>query len=210
MADPALPSHDAHSETEALLPWYATGELDGSDRARVEQHLALCAHCQRQLAIERRVAEEVQAFLPEVDTGWLRLRERIAVPDAPRPNRIRRTAAEIGALLRRPAIAVLAAAQIAMLLLAVAIAPTLSRPEYQALGSAGPAPAANVIVMFRPDASEREIRAALRTSGASLVGGPTSADAYLLSVPADGRASALAKLRADKDVTMAEPIDSPQ
>ena len=55
--------------------------------------------------------------------------------------------------------------------------------------------------------TEEEIRGLLNASGASLVGGPTSADAYLLSVPATQRTSALHKLQSDDQVQMAEPID---
>ena len=51
------------------------------------------------------------------------------------------------------------------------------------------------------------MRSALRQSGASLVGGPTDADAWLLSVPSAQRSVALARLRADREVVMAEPID---
>ena len=63
--------------------------------------------------------------------------------------------------------------------------------------------------MFKPDAREADMRAALAASGASLVGGPTDADAYLLHVPAGARPSALAKLGADRNVTLAQPIDGP-
>jgi hypothetical protein len=39
------------------------------------------------------------------------------------------------------------------------------------------------------------------------VGGPTEADAYVLSVPMAQRAGALATLRRRADVVMAEPIE---
>jgi hypothetical protein len=47
----------------------------------------------------------------------------------------------------------------------------------------------------------------LRINGASIVGGPTSTDAFLLKVPAESRETALAHLRADRHVLMAQPID---
>jgi hypothetical protein len=84
---------------------------------------------------------------------------------------------------------------------------SLSRPDYQALGSATQPAAGNVIVIFRADATQKDILDALRASGAALVGGPTSADAYLLRVPAERRAAALASLQADDDVQLAQPID---
>jgi hypothetical protein len=75
------------------------------------------------------------------------------------------------------------------------------------LGSPPPTAAANIVVIFRADATEADIRDALRTSGASIIGGPTAADAYLLRVAANQRPLALNKLRSDDDVQMAEPID---
>lgn len=70
-----------------------------------------------------------------------------------------------------------------------------------------PAPRGDVIVVFRPDAQAQDLTRALRDSGARLVDGPTAADAYVLAVAPADRAAALAKLKADDDIVMAEPID---
>ena len=202
-------TRDPHEQAEELLPWYATGELDDADRSIVEAHLAACARCQRQLAGERRMVEQFQSFSPEVDSGWARMRQRLEASVAGHPSWIARNAADFWQLLKRPAVAALATAQVALLAIAAAIAPSLSSaPAYVALGDkAQPSPTANVIILFRPEATEAGMRDALRQSGASLVGGPTDADAYLLSVPETRRPAALQKLRADSDVLMAEPID---
>ena len=77
MAAPIRPLDDAHEQAEELLPWYATGQLNDSDRALVERHLTACAECQKQLRFEQRMIEEFQGFAPEVDSGWARLRARI-------------------------------------------------------------------------------------------------------------------------------------
>ena len=61
--------------------------------------------------------------------------------------------------------------------------------------------------MFRPEAREAELRGAIQGSGATLVGGPTEADAYLLHVPANSRSAAIAKLQGNSKVTLAQPID---
>ena len=50
MHDPAVNLAEPHHDAEELLPWYATGQLDGEDLSLVEQHLSNCAHCRRQLA----------------------------------------------------------------------------------------------------------------------------------------------------------------
>lgn len=202
-------TRDPHEQAEELLPWYATGQLDEADRSIVEAHLAACARCQRQLAGERRMVDQFQSFSPEVDSGWARMRQRIQGPQQARQSWVARNAAEFWQLIKKPAVAALATAQVGLLALAAVIAPSLSSaPAYVALGDkAQPAPSANVIILFRPEATEASMRDALRQSGAFLVGGPTDADAYLLSVPGPQRGTALEKLRADSEVVMAEPID---
>lgn len=204
MSDLVHPSDRPHDAAEELLPWYATGRLDAADRLLVEQHLSSCAHCRQQLAIERRLIEEFRSSDPQVGAGWARLRGRIAPPrharrSAPR-NRLRR-------LVRHPAVAALAAAQLAFLVFGAGLLLWMSRPTYHALGSPSPSRSADVIVMFRADATAEDVKATLRSANASIVDGPTASDAYLLHVPERQRNQALARLRADDDVQMAEAID---
>ena len=103
--------------------------------------------------------------------------------------------------------AAVAFAQLAFVIVAGSLLFSLSRPSYRALGSAPPPQSANVIVMFRGDTTESQLHHLLRGAAASVVGGPTSTDAYLLRVPGQSRAAAIAKLRSDRHVLMAEPID---
>jgi hypothetical protein len=107
----------------------------------------------------------------------------------------------------RPAVAAIAFAQLAILVVAGSILFSLSQPTYRALGSPPPPQSANVIAMFRADTTESQMRELLRGSDASLVGGPTPTDAYLLRVPARSRDAAIARLRTDRHVLMAQPID---
>ena len=103
--------------------------------------------------------------------------------------------------------AALAAAQLTFVVVAGGLLLSLTRPDYRALGSAPEPASANAIVIFRAEATEKDMRTALESAGASIVGGPTAADAYLIHVDARGRSAALAKLKADGVVQMAEPVD---
>jgi hypothetical protein len=76
-------------------------------------------------------------------------------------------------------------------------------PAYTGLG-ASPAVQSGIVVVFRPDTPERELRRIVRASGARLVGGPTEADAYLLN--GDDPAASLRRLRAEPAVVLAEPL----
>jgi anti-sigma factor RsiW len=194
-----------HEEAEALLPWYATGQLEGDERALVERHLASCLACQRQLRFDHRMVGEFDQLDPQIESGWARLRARLDKESKPRAHR--RALAGAWDVLRRPAIATLVAAQLAFVVVAGGVLLSLDRPQYQALSSPTPAPAANLLVIFRADATQKDILDAFRASGVSVVGGPTAADAYLLQVPEQRRAAALTRLQADEDVQMAEPID---
>lgn len=211
MPDPTQDEVQPHHPAEELLPWYATGRLDREDRALVENHLSSCAQCREQLTFERRMVDEFVALSPEVEAGWARLKARIAQPrSAPSGNgwwgRIVRESAELWGLLTRPAVAALATVQLVLIGVA-GILVSMSQQSYRALGSAPPPQSANAIVMFRADTTESRLRALMQSNGASLVGGPTSADAYLLRVPAQSRQAVLARLRADRHVTLAQPID---
>jgi hypothetical protein len=115
--------------------------------------------------------------------------------------------AELWSILSRPAVATLAVAQLAFVVVAASVLLSLSRPDYRALGSA-PAPmAANVIIMFRDATTQEDVRDALSSVGGSIVGGPTAAGAYLIHVDPAQRPAALAKLQADDDVELAQPVD---
>ena len=199
-------SHDA---AEELLPWYATGQLDEAERIRVEEHLSSCSGCREQLAFERRMIQEFRSRVPEVDAAWARLRDRIETQPK-QPRHAPRSATRPRGFIRRPGFAALAAAQLAFLVVVAGVLLSLSRPTYHALGSSPVVQSANVLVIFRADATVEDIRDALHASGATIVGGPTSADAYLLRVPQKQRQIALAKLKADNQVQMAEPVDGAQ
>jgi anti-sigma factor RsiW len=210
MAD--LPGADErpHDEAEALLPWYATGQLEERDRAIVENHLQGCVQCQQQLFVERRIVDEFGTLVPQVENGWAKLRSSIGAPAQRTPPPLLQPLVEMWRSATRPPVMGLVAAQAVFLLITGSVFISLQRPQaaqFHALSS-GSAPAqANLIVMFQGNTTEQQMRNALNASGASLVGGPTDADAYLLHVPGKGRSRALASLQSDQHVTLAQPID---
>ena len=206
MTEPTL--DNPHDEAEELLPWYVTGRLEAADRERVEKHLTDCDRCQAQLRVERRLADEYRAYSPQVETNWARLRDRIEPTLAKRP--LAPPAAISGwRTMKRPAVAMLMAAQLAIVVLTAGTVRYFAQPDaaYRALGSAPVTASANAVVIFQPQTREEQLRRLLNASGAELVGGPTDADAYVLHIAPSGRAAALAELRDRPEVVMAEPID---
>jgi hypothetical protein len=206
------PSIDAlHLEAQDALPWLANGTLAGAELERVQAHVETCAHCRADLALLRTVHAAGPG--PDLDFDPDRALARLmpqldAAPVQDTPGLLQRwrnrMAANDGAWLR----AAVALQFCAIAVLAALLARPAAHPEtdnYRALGAAGANGMARVVVTFRPDTPEAELRRIVRASGARIVGGPTVTDAWL--VGADGRLDpVLARLRAEPAVTLAEPL----
>ena len=150
--------------------------------------------------------------IEDVEDGWARLQPQVHA----RPRRL--AARRIGQQWRAsaPWLRWAAAAQFAALVIGggALLWPHAQAPQaapvgqYHTLGSAPDAAAGNVVVVFRPDITERELRQALRDNHARLVDGPTAADAYILHVTPKDRDVILKALRQRPAIVLAEPVDS--
>jgi hypothetical protein len=188
---------DPHQQVQTLLPWYMNGTLDAGELAAVEAHLADCAECR--------------------ERGWAAMRGRIERTPAPAPMPVPEEHGNVVPLRRtwlqrsvpvRWALAAQAAAAVLIVGAGRLMLPVAApEPLYHALGSAPRIAPGNMVVIFRPDTMERDLRGAMVASGAELVGGPTASDAYVLRVAGAQRDGALARLRANAHVMLAEPID---
>ena len=196
----------AHHAAQEALPWLANGTLDGAERERVEAHLQACARCRGDLEMLSALRAAGPGAAPGCDPegAWSRMQARLDAPATiPQPGLLARWRARIAANDRswlRGAVA------LQCCLIAV-LAALLLRPgddaAYRGLG-ASPAVQGGIVVVFRPDTPERELRRIVRDSGARLSGGPTAGDAWLLN--GDDPAAVLARLRAEPAVMLAEPL----
>lgn len=194
---------DTHESVRQSLPWLLAGTLAPDELATAEAHLRECAECRADLEWQRklRAAPPPPAGAFDADRAFAKLLPRLG-PQAPRIgalDRWRRAAAANGAWLRWTAVAQLAAIGVLSLMLARPAA------DYRAMGAA-PRPQGNAVVVFRPDTPEREMRRILQASGARVVDGPTVTDAYVLALPAGQAGAALARLRSERAVTLAQPL----
>jgi len=203
---------ERHRAVQALLPWHAAQTLAADERERVEAHLAECPRCQADLAFERRL-QAAHATLGgeaghDVERDWARLASHLDEPAPARRAGPRAAVARwreqwqtLGAGLRGVLLAQCA--------LIAALGVALALPfggAYRALGAAPANAAGNLLVMFRAEASEAQLRAALQAAGARVVDGPTAAGAWVLAVPASRKDAALESLRAQPTVKLAEPL----
>jgi hypothetical protein len=210
---------DPHAAVQRLLPWYLTGRLGTDEHDAVEAHLAQCAECRAELETERQwqLLQPGHDAQGDVEDGWARMRARLDGEAAAQPRATPATAPrrrgwpvpawQAGARLpaRWAAPAVLSVA------LAFAIGATLRpRPaggDFHAL--ANPADSgATAVVRFKPEATEAQIRRGLNDSGARLVDGPTVSDAYVVRLPREHYAEALARLRKQPGVALVEALES--
>lgn len=207
-ADPA--SDAAHRAASDALPWLLNGSLGGGERDAVQAHVEACAACRDELEMLRALRQAgsdmpLPAFDPERGLARLLPRLEVRKPAPSRPGLLARwrehLAANEGSWLRG---AMVAQGAVIAVLLAALVRPTAETAPYRVLGAHAPAQA-SLVVVFRPDTTESELRRIVRASGARIVGGPTVTDAYLLST--EGKAaSAVASLRAEHAVTLAEPL----
>lgn len=202
-----------HREVQGLLPWYLGGQLDAAEHERIAEHLKVCAECQAEVRFQQRLGEEISQAPLDVERGWAKMRQRIAEDAAPRRAtwrpRMRLAGAGVGALVWRtsPTWGGWATASVLLVAAVVWLKPVSPDGAYHVLGAKPASAPGDILVVFKPDAPEHELRAAVKAGGARIVGGPTEADAYILSVPITERDRAVAALRGRPAVAMAEPID---
>ncbi len=208
---------DHHRQIQSLLPWYGIGGLDEADAALVEAHLGQCADCQAELRDEQRLSARIadlpiEAAVPDVEPGWAAISRQIA-QEQPRRSPLRAWLARLTTAQpsrrEEPWLRWALAGQACLVLILCGALWSVAQPSrYHALGAAPATAAANLIVIFRPETPEKDLRRILQANDARLVDGPTVADAYLLHVPEAGRTAALARLRRQVQVVLAEPVDS--
>jgi len=210
---------DEHDIVQLLLPWVDGGHLSDAEAARVAAHLSACVRCQADLAWQRKLREAAaDEPAPTVSTGgdsdgvargWTALRERLDAdaaagrgrPARPTPT-TRRAPSWWGGW--RWLVALQSTVIVGLAALVVLMLPR--DDAYRALGAAGRASEASIVVVFRPDASELQIRQALRDSDVRLVDGPTVTGAYLLSASPARHASAIERLRRESAVLRVESL----
>jgi anti-sigma factor RsiW len=205
--DNVIPMHrDAHRDALLFLPWFVSGALGEAEHSRLGAHLADCEECRAELALERRLADEVVAMPAETAPAWEAMQRRLAAPARRRVKPARRNPT-LAAKSALPWLGWAVAAGIMMVLGLQAVLPPRPAPAYHALAATSDHAAANVAVIFRPQTTEADIHSILDANHARVADGPTAADAWLLSVPAQGRDAAVRRLRASPEVLTAELLD---
>jgi hypothetical protein len=179
--------------------------------ARVQAHLEQCARCQADAQWEKRVRAAAPAAAAvrghDVDRLWDALQRKLVEPSGTGASRPRTAGVGLRAIWLPLAIGLQAVIMSAVAVAWLVAAPVAPHEEpYRALGTAA-AVTANVLIVFRPTATETDIRRVLRTHRAQLVGGPTATDAYLLHLDSPSP-QVLSRLQSDNTVLRVESLEA--
>jgi anti-sigma factor RsiW len=191
-----------HVQVDRLLPWYANGTLEDDERAQVEQHLAECAQCQREVrwlrALHGDFAEQAKQDGALLETPHPRRYE--GMPS--KPSRLSLFQGHRGRWL-----ALLAALQAMVILVLGTLVFTGQRAPYRTL-SAPSDHGALLAVSFDSRTSEAQLRQLLRAQNARIVGGPTEDGTYVVRVPEERELAARKAWLGSTHVTLVEELDS--
>ena len=198
----------AHKVADVLLPWLVNGTLEGEELAFVQQHVATCARCQREVEWLREfhaacVAGESE---PSASSAFRSLRRKLETRPKQSVFLRWRNRWRAGRSLTRWVIA----AEVAIIAVLGAVVVTVDdRPAlYQTLAAsdARAVKAGSLVVVFDPATTEADLRRMLREVGARLIDGPTQANAYVLEVPETRREQAVRVLRNERAVVLVENL----
>lgn len=231
MNKPAMKEHTVHQELALLLPWYANGALEGSERLRVEQHVRSCILCRRELAFESATLDlfrNENALDQSASAGFEHLRTQIATA-TPRNSAARRALRPpvrwleklygmVASPYRRP---LLVAVPLALGVVAIGLAMLLPRtgadlavsgtatPDFETLSSEhAVASPDDINVIFHPGTDAGAIDELLGSLPAEVVRGPNGAGVYTLRLrhmtTAGERQATIVALRNRPEVDFAE------
>ncbi len=195
------------------MPCFLNGTLQGEEAVQIEEHLRACPGCRAELECLRVMQSDYleSEMAPEAQAALAKLRPRLdeALPAKRAPRR----AAGRTATLSAPFPVWFKLAMAAQFALVFGLGWAVLQPDraglaYHTLSAAG-APergVGNLVVVFDPAAPQRDVARILRASGGRVVDGPTASNGYVVAVPDGGVGAALAGLRAEPSVVLAEPL----
>jgi hypothetical protein len=202
------PDMQTHQSVQRLLPWLVAQTLEGQELAMVQSHVAQCAQCQEDLAWQYQLQglEPAGACSLDIERALAHMMPRLTPQRSPMHALVRFE--WLRSLFKGSGWMPLAlASQCAVIaVLAVLLVYRSDDPApYRVLGASKPA-GANMVVVFKPETRELDLRRIMLAYGARVVDGPTVTDAYLLEVPAATLESALSGLHGEPMVVMAASL----
>ncbi|HEY4040089.1 MAG TPA: zf-HC2 domain-containing protein [Burkholderiaceae bacterium] len=214
-----------HRRTQELLPWFLNGTLEGDEAHQVEEHLRACPACRSELeCLTVLRADYIDSEMaPEAKAAFARLRPRLmdeATPASRAPRRAAPRARQqrgpipawtAAGLAPIPAWVKVALAAQMVLIFGLgwqALQADRSASAFHVLSQPGAPERASgsLVVVFDPNAPQRDVARILHGTGGRVVDGPTGSNGYVVAVPDGSLNVALTRLRAEPAVVLAEPL----
>jgi hypothetical protein len=192
---------------QKLLPWYVNRTLSKHETELVEAHLSECEECRDDFAVERTLPRDIAIQPLDVDNGWAAMQRRMA--EAAEEATIgqaspRRWPVSPGWLLS----GALAASVALAVILTNMQSDTPAQNTYRTLGSGASSAEGQIVVLFKPDTTEQQMRIILAAQNARLIDGPTASGAYVLHIDRGDPLAAITRLRQSNQVILAEALAS--
>ncbi|MFM8900730.1 MAG: hypothetical protein ACKOF9_12405 [Burkholderiales bacterium] len=175
---------------QQLLPWFVNGTLGAEERAWLERLVATYPEAATALACEKNMSAASESLLPVIaqDLGLASLRSRVRADHLSQgkvtlPHQACDTSwwSRVQKWLTTPQWATAMAALVVVQASTIAWLSSSSEEEVSTSRSVGVKEIHTLRVSFRAGTSEAEIRAALVSAGARIVGGPTQIGEYWLA-----------------------------
>ncbi|MGZ3183708.1 MAG: anti-sigma factor family protein [Telluria sp.] len=184
-----------HQRVQRLLAF--DGALSEHDQHLVDAHVATCGACAEELLWQRKLkaVQPEAGAAPDMEAALARLTPQLDLRAPVRP--------------RRPQWMGWALAAQLLVICGLVGYQWREQQDYRLLGAA-PASDANLVVVFRPETSDRHVQAILQYNDARVVGGPTETHAWLLRVDPDRVEKVRHSLRTEPAVQMAETLQVPR
>jgi hypothetical protein len=178
-----------HHEVSALIPWYVNDTLDDRDCVRVDSHLAGCAVCRDDLAVQRRICEAIDSQ-PSIDympvASLKRLQARLDAQPSESPDS--RAAPAEESSHARPWRAWMAASVAGLAVAAGLFAANHwiqmegQQPNFRTVTNSVARPQGEVVrAVFAPTITLVELQTILDEAQLRIVSGPTEAGVYSLA-----------------------------
>jgi hypothetical protein len=204
-----------HQEVSALIPWYVNDTLADPERQRVDAHVGSCAVCRDDLAVNKRIFEEIDAqpaldYMPVASLKRLQARLDVAQAQAAPSPVPPLEPGRNDVPWRGWMAASIAAMAVAVGLLTadrwVQFEARAKQPNYRTVTTSIPRPAGEVIrAVFSPSITLVELQSILDEAQLKIVSGPTEAGVYSLASNSTLTVrSSLALLRQHSAVRFAE------
>lgn len=213
--------HSPLDRDEAALseqtPWYLNETLSDEDRRWFEARLADDDRLASALEFDRRIALTLEQRAAEVpaDLGWDKLLRRVraerteTTPAAPaRPAGLWARFADRLSGLFTPAVGTAMAAVLVAQTVAIGflVEREPSGAEYRSVGGVHPTPVIRAIV--EESVTEKQLRTALQSQGATIVAGPSQLGEYLLRVEAGADRETVGKALQGEGILVSFSLDT--